>query len=55
MNDSPEQEKPVVKPEENNDNINSLPNTGNMFGNTSLLIGAFSMLGSGIYLLKKRN
>ncbi|MDK0627335.1 trehalase family glycosidase [Clostridium perfringens] len=55
VNDSPEQEKPVVKPEENNDNINSLPNTGNMFGNTSLLIGAFSMLGSGIYLLKKRN
>ncbi|WP_283703900.1 MGH1-like glycoside hydrolase domain-containing protein [Clostridium perfringens] len=55
VNDSSEQEKPVVKPEENNDNINSLPNTGNMFGNTSLLIGAFSMLGSGIYLLKKRN
>lgn len=55
VNDSPEQEKPVVKPEENNDNINSLPNTGNMFGNTSLLIGAFSMLGAGIYFLKKRN
>ncbi|MGC5816097.1 MGH1-like glycoside hydrolase domain-containing protein [Clostridium perfringens] len=55
VNDSSEQEKPVVKPEENNDNINSLPNTGNMFGNTSLLIGAFSMLGSGIYFLKKRN
>ena len=54
-NDSSEQEKPVVKPEENNDNINSLPNTGNMFGNTSLLIGAFSMLGAGIYFLKKRN
>lgn len=52
-NDSSEQEKPVVKPEENNDNINSLPNTGNMFGNTSLLIGAFSMLGAGIYFLKK--
>lgn len=55
VNDSSEQEKPVVKPEENNDNINSLPNTGNMFGNTSLLIGAFSMLGAGIYFLKKRN
>lgn len=55
VNDSPEQEKPVVKPEENNDNINSLPNTGNMFGNNSLLIGAFSMLGAGIYFLKKRN
>ncbi|MDK0571665.1 MGH1-like glycoside hydrolase domain-containing protein [Clostridium perfringens] len=55
VNDSPEQEKPAVKPEENNDNINSLPNTGNMFGNTSLLIGAFSMLGAGIYFLKKRN
>ncbi|MFR7934885.1 MAG: MGH1-like glycoside hydrolase domain-containing protein [Clostridium perfringens] len=55
MNDSPEQEKPVVKPEENNDNISSLPNTGNMFGNNSLLIGAFSMLGAGIYFLKKRN
>ncbi|HAT4141098.1 TPA: LPXTG cell wall anchor domain-containing protein [Clostridium perfringens] len=54
-NDSSEQEKPVVKPEENNDNINSLPNTGNMFGNTSLLIGAFSMLGAGIYFLKKKN
>lgn len=53
-NDSSEQEKPVVKPEENNDNINSLPNTGNMFGNTSLLIGAFSMLGAGIYFLKKK-
>ncbi|WP_148335924.1 LPXTG cell wall anchor domain-containing protein [Clostridium perfringens] len=26
-----------------------------MFGNTSLLIGAFSMLGAGIYFLKKRN
>lgn len=51
VNDSLEQEKP----EENNDNINSLPNTGNMFGNTSLLIGAFSMLGAGIYFLKKRN
>ena len=51
VNDSSEQEKP----EENNDNINSLPNTGNMFGNTSLLIGAFSMLGAGIYFLKKRN
>lgn len=55
VNDSSEQEKPVVKPEENNDNINSLPNTGNMFGNNSLLIGAFSMLGAGIYFLKKRN
>lgn len=55
VNDSPEQEKPVVKPEENNDNISSLPNTGNMFGNNSLLIGAFSMLGAGIYFLKKRN
>lgn len=55
VNDSPEQEKPVVKPEENNDNINSLPNTGNMFGNASLLIGAFSMIGTGIYFLKKRN
>lgn len=55
MNDSPEQEKPVVKPEENNDNISSLPNTGNMFGNNSLLMGAFSMLGAGIYFLKKRN
>ncbi|XZJ41603.1 MGH1-like glycoside hydrolase domain-containing protein [Clostridium perfringens] len=55
VNDSPEQEKPVVKPEENNDNISSLPNTGNMFGNNSLLMGAFSMLGAGIYFLKKRN
>ncbi|XZM35073.1 MGH1-like glycoside hydrolase domain-containing protein (plasmid) [Clostridium perfringens] len=55
VNDSQEQEKPVVKPEENNDNINSLPNTGNMFGNTSLLIGAFSILGAGIYFLKKRS
>ncbi|HAT4071946.1 TPA: LPXTG cell wall anchor domain-containing protein [Clostridium perfringens] len=55
MNDSPEQEKPVVKPEENNDNISSLPNTGNMFGNNSLIMGAFSMLGAGIYFLKKRN
>ncbi len=55
VNDSSEQEKPVVKPEENNENITSLPNTGNMFGNTSLLIGAFSMLGAGIYFLKKRN
>ncbi|WP_415329957.1 MGH1-like glycoside hydrolase domain-containing protein [Clostridium perfringens] len=55
VNDSQEQEKPVVKPEENNDNISSLPNTGNMFGNNSLLMGAFSMLGAGIYFLKKRN
>lgn len=55
VNDFPEQEKPVVKPEENNDNISSLPNTGNMFGNNSLLMGAFSMLGAGIYFLKKRN
>lgn len=55
VNDSSEQEKPVVKPEENNDNINSLPNTGNIFGTTSLLIGAFSMLGAGIYFLKRRN
>ncbi|EPB8196003.1 trehalase family glycosidase [Clostridium perfringens] len=55
VNDSPEQENPVVKPEENNDNISSLPNTGNMFGNNSLLMGAFSMLGAGIYFLKKRN
>lgn len=55
VNDAPEQEKPVVKPEENNDNISSLPNTGNMFGNNSLLMGAFSMLGAGIYFLKKRN
>lgn len=55
VNDSSEQEKPVVKPEENNDNINSLPNTGKMFGTTSLLIGAFSMLGAGIYFLKRRN
>lgn len=55
VNDSPEQENPVVKPEENNDNISSLPNTGNMFGNNSLLMGAFSMLGAGIYFQKKRN
>ncbi|WP_300350688.1 trehalase family glycosidase [Clostridium sp.] len=54
VNDSQEQEKPVVKPEENKDNINSLPKTGNMFGNNSLLFGAFSMLGAGIYFLKKR-
>lgn len=34
-------------------NINSLSNTRNIFGNTSLMIRAFSILGAEIYFLKK--